>query len=352
LIAVGEHPLGLAGQSVWERSLVRQLLVTTVAVKVTGLVLVFDWSGKSLHPFDLMKSLWSRSFEWLIASLLLIALVRFGTVLLPRSRLHFAVAAILVVNVASALVAEDRYVALFGTEGRYLGLSFLGDMAVLYVAVAIAFRTIRDWMVLGVAIAIAGFFSGAYAWAQFGGLDPLPWTESARVRPFATIGNPNTYGHFLSVVLGSSAGLSVLYVGRAQVAIRAVGCVLAFAALLTAGIVATRGTMLGILSAFVLLPLLFLRIRGATSQNRALVVAGLGIAVILVGATLALSPLGTRVIATLELIATRDRLLVYEASLRAFLDRPVLGYGPDNFGVAWPLYRGSWALQLGSPWWL
>src|SRR2546430_9189464 len=77
----------------WERSRLRSLMVVLVALKVLGLVLLFDWSQRAIDVFDLPKSLFSRSIEWLILGLLLVALLRWGSSIVPRSWLHFFVMA-------------------------------------------------------------------------------------------------------------------------------------------------------------------------------------------------------------------------------------------------------------------
>src|SRR5205085_4634773 len=107
-------------------------------------------------------------------------------------------------------VAPDPYLAVYGTQGRYLGLTFVIDMTVLYLAVAVAFRTRTNWTILFTALAGAVALSLGYAWAQHSGADPLPWSTSAQARPFSTIGNPNTYGHLLSVALAPSAACAIL----------------------------------------------------------------------------------------------------------------------------------------------
>src|SRR5438309_9809266 len=91
----------------WERSRLRSFMVVLVALKVLGLVLLFDWSQRAIDVFDLPKSLFSRSVEWLILGLLLIALLRWGRSIVPRSRLPFFVMALAVAYAASALGAED-----------------------------------------------------------------------------------------------------------------------------------------------------------------------------------------------------------------------------------------------------
>ena len=325
--------------SSWDRSGLRAAIVLVVTLKVAGLVLVVDWTGRTTNPFDLAKSLYSRSLEWVLVALLVVAFLQWGSAVLPRTRLHLFIAAIVVVNLFAALAAPQPYLAAYGTQGRYLGLTFIVDMAILYLAVAIAFRTRRDWAILLVALAASIAVSLAYASVQYAGLDPLPWSMSSQSRPFSTIGNPNTYGHLLSVALAPSAATAILYAGRWRWPVRVGAALLACAIVIVDGIVATRGTLLGIVSALVVVPILFLRLRGHTSGNLARVCGGLALAIAGVALILARTPLGARVGSVFSITANLDRLLVWEAAARAFVARPVLGYGPDSFVVAWPAVR-------------
>src|SRR5437868_6607612 len=104
----------------WSRSWLRYAIVVGVTIKVVGLVLVLDWTGRATNPFDLAKSLYSRSLEWSLVALLLLAFARWGIAVLPRTRLNLLVAAIVTVNLLATALASEPYVAAYGTQGRYL----------------------------------------------------------------------------------------------------------------------------------------------------------------------------------------------------------------------------------------
>jgi len=334
----------------WERSRTRQLLVGLVALKVLGLVLLFDWSQRAVDVFDLPKSLFSRSVEWVIAGVLIVTALRWGPAIIPRSRIHFVVLLMVVVYVVTSITGEDRYIAAFGARGRYLGLTFLVDMVVLYLAVAVSFRGVRDWAVLAIVTSVALIASGAYAWAQFLRVDPLAWRDASQGRPFSTIGNNNTYGHFLSVVLGLTVGTVILYRGSHALLVRAIAAALAIAVISTATVVASRGTALAIVVVALLVPTLALHQFGHTRRNVAISAVGLAGAGAMIALIVLATPLGARLQATLQGIDTRDRILIYQGSLAAFSERPLLGFGPDNLGVAWPRFRPAEmaALLLGQ----
>src|SRR5207247_8462467 len=121
---------------------------------------------------DLAISLDSAGTESLLVASVGIALVRYGLSIVPRTRLHAFVIAYLLAAVVSAAFAENVTLALFGDDHRYLGVTFFADMAILYLATAIAFRTARSWLVLGAVVGVAILGSTAYGFVQALGRDP------------------------------------------------------------------------------------------------------------------------------------------------------------------------------------
>ncbi|MEK7285474.1 MAG: hypothetical protein AAB114_06385, partial [Chloroflexota bacterium] len=234
-------PAAQHSTAAYDRSSLRQAIVWLVAAKVAGLILIFD--PGELHAFDLPKSLYSRSIEWLLLGLIGLVLLRYGTGVVPRTRLHLAVLAFLAANAASAAVAENTYMALYGDWIRYLGLTFLLDMATLYAAVAIAFRRDADWLVLSAAVAVATLVSIGYALVQYAGADPIRWTTDPRVRPFGTLGNPDQFGHLLAVVTSVSLAVAILSTRRP---LRVAATAVAVAAIAAASLAATRAVVLGL----------------------------------------------------------------------------------------------------------
>src|SRR5687767_7778274 len=132
----------------FDRSWLRAALVWVVALKCAGLVLLFD--PVSISAFDLPKALFSHATGWLLAVLISLTLIRFGVAVLPRTRIHLAVGAVLLGAVAATIFAENRYVALYGEHERYSGLTSVVEMAILYLAVAVAVRHPRDWAGLAI----------------------------------------------------------------------------------------------------------------------------------------------------------------------------------------------------------
>lgn len=319
-------------------SRLRLALVVLVALKVAGLVLVFD--AASLAPFEGAKSIFSLATASVMAVLICLLVVQSGPGALVRSRLHLTVVLFVIANVAAVLFAHDHYIAVFGAQRR-LGLTFVLDMIVLYLAVAVAYRTTRDWGLLAGSVAMAGAFAVGYGLVQSAGADPIKWVDDVRARPPSTFGNPDKFGHFLGATLAAALALAVLPARDRPHRLRLVAGLYASAALVMAGIVATRGTLVGLAVAVPLIAVLYLRGPGSRARSRTILTAAAStVAVVILAAVVVLAtPLGERVRAGLADIATQQRVIVAEAAARAFSDRPLVGHGPDNFGVIYPRYR-------------
>lgn len=317
----------------FERAGSRRALLWLAALKIVVLVLVFDPGG--YVAFDLPKSLASRATEWATGAVLIFALLAYGRGVVPRTRLHAAVAGLAAVSAVAALFAAEPYIAIFGEQDRYLGLTFLADMLILYLAVAVAVRTARDAAVLLGTIAAAGGVVGSYALVQALGADPFAWAADPRSRPFATFGNPDQFGHFISVLFGVTFGAAIGATRRGRQAIAGAG---ALAALGIAAFVATRGTLVGVGGALASA----VAVRRPTRRGA---LAGAAATIAIAGVLLA-TPLGQRAIATVQGEALHDRIALYGIAARATLARPLLGYGPDNFRAAFVQHRTVESLAI------
>lgn len=306
-----------------------------VAVKVFLLCIVLDPFGQ--ESFELPKSLASRGVEWLLAGALVISVIRYGPSIVPRSRMWAFVGAFVLANAVSALFAANTYIAIFGETDRYLGLTFVIDMTILALAVAVGYRTARDWATLGSAAAAATAIAVVYALVQFAGRDPIGWTSDVRARPFGTFGNPDIFGQFLSSAFGAALGVVIADRGARRRQALGAGVLL----LLLIGAVATRGSLIGVAGAFAMALAVLAGLGHLRSIPRRNVLVGLA-GILIVAAALWLSPLGRRIEGTISGSAPiEDRVLIYESAVRAVVARPLFGWGPDGFATGYPSSRSE-----------
>jgi O-antigen ligase/tetratricopeptide (TPR) repeat protein len=319
----------------FEGSWIRPAILGVVTLKIAGIVLVFDPVG--LQSFDYPKSLFSRGTEWLLVGLVLLAVLRFGIGVVPRTRLHFVVLLYVLAVAVSGLAGESTYVSLYGEQGSYLGLTFLGDMVVLYLALAIALRRLADWRPLAFTVIAVAVAASLYAIVQYVGADPIPWLTDPSIRPFSTLGNPNQLAHLLTIATGIGVG-TVLFAPRRRVRIGAALCCGLF--LVTSGLTGARSGLLGIAVVLIAAFWVAWRARGGRASLRA-TLTGVLAAAVLAGLALA-SPAGQR----LTEGPLADRLLQYTVALAAFGDRPLFGYGPDQYQIGFIRNRPPQAVAI------
>lgn len=333
--------------------------IAVLCAKLALVPIVFD--PAALVVFAVPKALLSHALALVLAGVLGALVIQEGRQVLVWGRAQIAVLAIVLAYSAAAVFAENHVVAVFGAPDRLLGLASLLDGAILYLAGLVLVRT-RGQLALMVVATVAGAAVVlAYALVQRLGLDPLPWASGfGPTRPFSTLGNPGVLAQYLGSL---GAGLLAL-AAFAQGASRVERLALAGAGVCcTVGVLAsaTRASFIG----FVVVALAFVGIalvRSNLHGRRAAVWGGIAL-LALATAAATLTPLGRLAqVAAFDALSEREalntatfaadaappqqvensllaRIVLYEIAAQQFLERPVLGVGPDNFVAAYPRFR-------------
>jgi tetratricopeptide (TPR) repeat protein len=330
-----------------QSSRLRKVGIAVICAYVAFVPLVFDPTSDS--SFSLPKALLSHALAYVLAGVLAGMLVAFGRKAVRWSPLHVPVLAFLIVNAAATLVAEDRILALYGTHVRMLGLGSIAAWTLLYFAVVMLVRSRGDV----VAIVVSGLGAAAvmlgYEALQALGRDPFSWDVDSATRPFSTNGQATTLAAYLTTL--SVATLACAVAARALPRwVRGALLFSAIALLLGAAATGTRSALVGLVNgSAVLVGLVLLRHPSARARAIGLATAAFA-AVALVGA-LTLTAVGARILqagssaddpdrlARLDLASLDVRGVLYQAAADAVIERPLLGYGPDNFVVAFPRHR-------------
>lgn len=303
-----------------------------VLAKIGIAVLFFDPLG--YEPYSRAKSAMGLATTTPLLALILLALWRYGDGIWPRARLHVWVLVIVAGAVASTVLAPNGFIALFGARGSYQGLLHLVEMAILYSAAALAIRRESDLRLLVGAAAAAVAIVLAYAGLQQGGIDLIPPTGVI----VSTLGNRAFVGHLVAVAAAVSLWVAV-GTDWFRPAIRITAIVALVISLSALALLATRSAIPAVAVAAVISIVTRLRSAGsarALPRSALLMLAfGAGTAAALVPFT----PLGARLLDALEGIGIRDRLLIYGSAVDALVARPLTGYGPDGFAVAFPEHR-------------
>jgi putative inorganic carbon (HCO3(-)) transporter len=324
--------------------------VALVCLKVAVLPVIVDPAAD--QPFTLAKALFTHAVTYALLGVIAGLIVENGRSFLVWSWLHVPVIAFLAANVVATLFAANQTLALYGVHGRMLGLGTIVDSVVLYFAIVLLIRR-RAEATAVIASALAGSaIVLAYELIQVAGKDPGVWSIDPSVRPFSTLGQTTTLAEYLTVVALGAAALA-LFEGRLRSALRV--ALLVLSALLLAGTVLTqtRSALLGVVAAAVVVVALTW-IGHPSRRARLLSLAGAIGATAVLGVVLVATPLGARVLGTVEpsdVVAGDDasgprleqsaevRLAIYRIAFEMVRERPLFGYGPDNLSPGVPIYR-------------
>lgn len=322
--------------------------VALICAKLVLVPVVFDHDSDV--PFSVIKALVSHALTYVLIGVIAGLVIQHRRAVLVWSWLHVPVLAFLLANGAATVFAVDPLLALFGAHTRMIGLGTIADCVVLYFAITFLVRTGRDVLAIGLAFLLGSVVVLAYELVQFVGKDPFAWAIDSSARPFSTVGQTTSLAEYLIVVAVGVAAVAVL--GKALPVIARM-LLLLYSGLAVAGTVATqtRSALLGLLvGASVLIVLTWAG--HPHPRARTISVIGAAVAAAVLGLVLFATPLGTRVLGTIEgpVAAEGDsglqlegaadaRVALYRIAFEMVRDRPLLGIGPDSFLARLPSYR-------------
>lgn len=326
-----------------------------------GLLLLtpFVHAPGAIEPMPVGKALWSRSLIAIAFALWApLALIR-PDCRPPRAWLLAVIAAGLGVEGLAALAGESLQRSLWSDYERMQGLVDRAHWAALTLVLASVLRRPGDWRALAGANLLVGAAVAATVAATAAGIGlpaPLAPPEAFLPRYGGPFGNPALLSVYMLANLVLAAGFAVR--GWSHAAAVAGGTAgrfggpllwTAVAALHLAGLVLadSLGAFIGLYAAVCLAALATAALaRGrsrllAASLCAALVLAGGGTAWRVVAQGLdapgaAGAQWGVRT--SLQWPSVRSRLASWETGLRGIAERPLLGWGPENFVVVFGRY--------------
>ena len=348
-----------------------------------GLLLLtpFVYAPGALEPLSVGKALWSRGLiEIVFALWALLALAR-PDYRPPRSWLLWLMAAGLGVGLLAALTGESIQRSLWSDYRRMQGLVDQAHWFALALALASVLRRPGEWRAVLGANLVAGAVMACVVIARAGGIDvPVVGTlpEQHLPRLSGPFGNPAYLSVYMLLNLVLAAGFALRawmpglplhdacrgrHTARAQAGVPDRACrwtaVLwtALAGLHLVGLVLadSMGAYIGLYAAicFAALAMAVLargrRRHAAASLLVVLMLAGAGAGLrVFDGPGAAGGGPAWSIRASLQWPSVRSRLASWETGLRGVAERPVLGWGPENFLVVFGRYARGLATTSES----
>ncbi len=365
-----------------EKPLSNAVRVVLGLVLAAPLIVMADPLPSTMFPYVVGKAVYTRLLIELAFAMWLVLVLWHPSYRLPRSRLVWVLAIYVGVVLVASLTGVSLQRSLWSTYERMQGWVGLLHYAAFTVMLASVFRTFRDWrLVLNGTLAV-GLVMGLLGISQMAGLDVLAYLVDAP-RISITLGNATYVGAYMLVNALIAAAflahsLAAPRGGGDESASRAVRgsrrsrrqqtgserpawaspdtlmrvfwvsvIVLDLLMLYQSG---TRGAIVGLAAGagtFVVGYILWGKLRPIRTASIALAVAGavLVVAFLIVRNTAAFESVAESSL-TLQRLASlgpedrsvRSRWTSTLMGLEGFAERPVLGWGPENFAVAYDLH--------------
>ncbi len=318
---------------------------------IKALVLIIPFLSVWIATSMFFPYITGRNFAFRI--LIEIALVLWGALAIlkkeyrPRlTPIAIAVSIFVVIIGAADLLGIDPYNSIWSRLERMEGYMMILHLAAYFLILTSVFRTKKDWFVFFNSVLIAGLWVGGYGVLQLLGIKQA--IQGGNVRIDGTIGNPTYLAAYLTLVIG--LGLILLFNSKDKIFKWIYSAIIVFNFILIY-YTATRGAALSLLIAiplFLVLYLIFFRGDDPKERRFKKIAIGLLVVIIVVPAgfwlmratslvqnnavlsRLTSTSLGERTI--------KSRFQIWGIAWRAFQERPVLGWGQDNFLYAFSKY--------------
>ena len=332
-------------------------------------------STGTYFPFVVGKAIYSRSIIEVTFVLWLLLILYDPRYRLGRSWVIAAFGLWLLVSILAGLTGVSPVRSMWSTYERMQGIFDLAHWFCFVIVAASVFRTFASWRVLFSVNLAVGTVVAVLGLGQHFDMINFDWIgDSNRVE--STIGNATYVGAYAAVNVLLGVGLIVQSFshqarepirgrGLSRAArrrrrsgsqtfrlddyleLRAFWMLAAFANLMTLWLTATRGAVVGLGAALFVFAIWYSgwgSMRAARWVGYVILVGAVAALALLLAArtTSALDPVveSSYMLKRLSLMSFDDssinrRIMSAEAGLRSYLDRPILGWGPENFLIAW-----------------
>ena len=359
---------------------IQRLLLWAVRIGLMAVLFVpLVVTTSTYFPYVVGKAIYARVIIEITFALWLILVLYFSEYRPSRSWILVAFGAWLVVSLVAGLTGVSFTRSFWSTYERMQGIYDLAHWFVFVMMAGSVFRSIREWQVpFTVNLVIGAVVSGLGLGHHFGVFSMDILGSSQRIE--STLGNATYVGAYTMVNAMIGVGLIVHSLVRPEIEpsvqvrrravrrrqrrveeqggwsldlttwLRLLWVVAVVINLWALWLTGTRGAIVGMGAGTVVFGVSYLILGNMKAMRWAalgvIIAAMLGVGLVLVmKTTTVLDPL-TESSTTLRRLASiglddtssRGRLVAVQAGLEAFQDRPILGWGPENFLIAWGRY--------------
>ncbi len=258
----------------------------------------------------------------------------------------------------STLFAVNPFRAFWSTIERAEGLFGMIHYVALFAAFVLLFRK-REWKIFFIISIVVGAITSLFALAQSFGIETFSFLGFDS-RPGSFLGNPTFLATYLVLLLGMVGMLVRKRFVDVSIAlpVRICAGVAGILFLITIFVTQTRGALVGLVAG-VLVGLIVWGLLSRNTRVRKGVVVALIVAIVGGGIFFAtrtadiwqsIPGLSRISDISLEDATVQTRLISLGSSLSAFVERPVFGWGPENFNIAYNKYYNPDYAQYEDRW--
>jgi len=329
--------------------------LTKLFLLLTLIIPPFVKMDSLFYPFTSGKAFFFRLFVLLAFlgwAILMIKDKRF------RPKLNLLVIALIIYIIIlfiTGFFSVDAIRSFFSNFERSDGIFQFIFFVIYFLMLISVFRFKKDWKILISLFLLSALVLSAYSWLNY----------RNQIRLFGLFGNPAYFGAFLLIAMGfASVAIRESFVTSDRFLnnriTKSLLIFLLFFFAVTLFYTGTRGCYTGLVTAFLsmtFLALLFLR------ENKKLLislVSATGVFIVLLTSIFIFAdyPIvkDNIIISRIkdlrefeELSSVQERLSVWKIAIRGFKDKPVFGWGPENFGPVFNKYY-DYKVGLNEPW--
>ncbi|KKT89047.1 MAG: O-antigen ligase [Parcubacteria group bacterium GW2011_GWB1_45_10] len=304
-----------------------------------------------LFPFVLPKVIFLRSVIGLALILFLADVLAgfFKTRTFPSFRfwknpIFIFVCLFLISAALSSIFAPNAYRAFFGNAERSEGLYGILHYFVFMILSLLIFRK-KDWFTFFKILLVVGFISSFYAWLQYLRIDKFPLAFPAEAQPGSFHGNPAFLASYLILLFAPAA---FIFLNSKEGSFwRYASVFVSVFAFATVFITAIRGAILGLAAGLTVLLIILafsskLKVRKLFFVNISVILLLVLIAFGFTFWTTKDSPFWLKIPGLNRLTSLSfenpsvvTRLVGLKISWDAFKEKPILGWGMENYGIAY-----------------